>query len=159
MTLKAKNIVENRFWIIENDKGERIGNIAQTNTCVRFTVSNTMEEFPSMQEMMSQKNIVITRKTTDFKPKTINMDVYGYPTNHATYNQIWNVKLKLPLYTKKIKSSSYHAAGFYIVKFDKNWTAVSCPKLITLQRYEYIGPFKTKIEQAEKLRNIDNATA
>jgi hypothetical protein len=43
MTLKAKNIVENRFWIIENDKGERIGNIAQTNTGVRCTMEDSVE--------------------------------------------------------------------------------------------------------------------
>jgi hypothetical protein len=159
MTLKAKNIVENRFWIIENEKGERIGNIAQTTSGVRCTVDDAVEVFPNMSEMAEKKNISIIRKTTELKNKTKETEVYGYPTNYSTFNQIWNVKLKLPLYTKNSKSSSFFAAGYYIVKFDKNWMAVDCPKLITLQRYAYYGPFKTKIEQSEKLRTITNETA
>jgi len=159
MTLKAKNIVENRFWIIENDKGERIGNIAQTTSGIRCTVSDTIEVFPSMQEMIDKKGIVVSKRTSELKqPKIKTNEVYGYPTSHDTHNQIWNVQLKLPLYTKNEKSSSFFAAGYYIVKFDKNWTAATCPKLITLQRYEFMGPFKTKIEQVEKLRTIENET-
>ena len=114
MTLKAKSIVENRFWIIENDKGERIGNIAQTNSGIRCTVSDTMEIFPNMQEMVEKKNITIVRKTTEFKNKSKETEVYGYPTSHSTFNQIWNVKLKLPIYTKNNKSSSYFCAGYYV---------------------------------------------
>jgi len=158
MTLKAKNIVENRFWIIENDKGERIGNIAQTTSGVRCTVDDNVEVFPDMQEMMAKKNIVIARKNRENKLMVDN-EVYGYPTNHNSHNQIWNVKLKLPLYTKNNKSSSYFCAGYYVVKYDKIWVAEYCPKLITLQRYPYHGPYKTKIEQSERLRNVSNETA
>ena len=159
MTLKAKNIVENRFWIIENEKGERIGNIAQTTSGVRCTVDDAVEVFPNMSEMAEKKNISIVRRTREFKNRTTNGDVYGFPTSHVPHNTLWNVKLKLPLYTKNDKSSSYFCAGYYVVKYDKTWVAEFCPKLITLQRYEYFGPFKSKIEQGERLRNINNETA
>jgi len=158
MTLKAKNIVENRFWIIENDKGERIGNIAQTTTGIRCTVDDSVEVFPDMQEMMQKKNIVISRKIRENKTIADN-EVYGFPTSHTAYNQIWNVKLKLPIYTKNNKSSSYFCAGYYVVKYDKVWVAEYCPKFITLQRYQYYGPYKSKIEQSERLRNVSNETA
>lgn len=159
MTLKAKNIVENRFWIIENDKGERIGNIAQTTSGVRCTVSNTVELFPNMAEMVEKKNISMVFKTRELKPKTIKGQVYGYPTSHTPHNVLWNVKLKLPLYTKNEKSSSFYCAGYYIVKYNKTFVDEFMPKLITLQRYEYEGPFKTKIEQLERLKAMNNATA
>jgi hypothetical protein len=155
MTLKAKNIVENRFWIIENDKGERIGNIAQTSNGVRCTVSDMVEVFPSLDEMVARKGITIARKTREAKITNIpETDVYGYSTNHTPHNKMWNVQLKLPLYTKNEKSSSYFCAGYYIIKFDKSWSRVFTPKLITLQRYEYEGPFKTKIEQAERFKQL-----
>jgi hypothetical protein len=159
MTLKAKNIVENRFWIIENDKGERIGNIAQTNSGVRCTVSDVVEVFPSMAEMSEKKNISIVRRTRELKTKTIDGEVYGFPTNHTPHNTLWNVKLKLPLYTKNDKSSSFYCAGYYIVKYNKSFVAEYAPKLITLQRYEYEGPFKTKLEQQERLRIMNSETA
>jgi hypothetical protein len=159
MTLKAKNIVENRFWIIENDRGDRIGNIAQTTSGVRCTVSDVVEIFPSMAEMIEKKNISIVRKTREIKSKIIDGEVYGYPTNHIPHNILWNVKLKLPLYTKNEKSSSFFCAGYYIVKYNKTFVGEFTPKLITLQRYEYEGPFKTKLEQQERLRVMNNETA
>ena len=64
MTLKAKNIVENRFWIIENDRGERIGNIAQTTSGIRCTVEDSVEVFPDMQEMMAKKEYCHFKKNS-----------------------------------------------------------------------------------------------
>jgi len=158
MTLKAKNIVENRFWIIENDKGERIGNIAQTTSGVRCTVDDNVEVFPDMQQMVAEKGITFIRRSREAKPAVESM-VYDFPTNHTPHNILWNVKLKLPIYTKNNKSSSYFCAGYYVVKYDKVWVAEYCPKFITLQRYQYYGPYKSKIEQSERLRNVSNETA
>ena len=157
--LKAKNIVENRFWIIENDAGDRIGNIAQTSSGVHCTVSDVVETFPSMAEMIEKKNISIVRRTRELTSKTVDGEVYGFPTNHTPHNTLWKVKLKLPIYTKNDKSSSFYCAGYYIVKYNKSFVGEFMPKLITLQRYEYLGPFKTKIEQLERLKVMNNETA
>jgi hypothetical protein len=150
--LKAKNIVENRFWVLENDAGERIGTIAQNKDAVSFRVDGTSEDFPTMQEMMQKKGIVMVRRSKETKQVTNSTDVYGYPTGHTPHNEIWNVQLKLPLYTKTAKSSSYHCAGYYIIKFDRTWCKSYTPKLITLQRYPFKGPFKDKAEQTSALR-------
>ena len=151
--LKAKSIIDNRFWVLENDAGERIGTIAQKNNKVSYRVGDINEDFPDFAEMAKQKNVSITRKTTARKkPVVIDKDVYGYPTNHVPHNVIWNVQLKLPLYTKTAKSSSYHCAGYYIIKFDRTWCKSYTPKLNTLQRYPFKGPFADKTEQTSALR-------
>ena len=151
--LKAKSIIDNIFWVLENDAGERIGTIAQKNNKVSYRVGDINEDFPDFAEMAKQKNVSITRKTTARKkPVVIDKDVYGYPTNHVPHNVIWNVQLKLPLYTKTAKSSSYHCAGYYIIKFDRTWCKSYTPKLITLQRYPFKGPFADKTEQTSALR-------
>lgn len=151
--IKAKAIVENKFWVLENDAGERIGTVAQRAGKVSYRTGNTSEDFPNFAEMLKQKNITVTRKTRDSNDTADDSDgVYGYPTKHTPHNQIWNVQLKLSLYTKTNKSSSYHCAGYYIIKFDKTWCKSFTPKLITLQRYPFQGPFKTKTEQAQQLR-------
>ena len=156
--LKAKNIVENRFWVIENDKGERIGNIAQTTSGVRCTVDDSVEVFPDMQQMVAEKGITFVRRSREAKHSVENT-VYDFPTNHTPHNILWNVKLKLPIYTKNDKSSSYFCAGYYAIKYNKTYVPEFTPKLITLQRYEYEGPFKTKLEQQERLRIMNNETA
>jgi hypothetical protein len=51
-------------------------------------------------------------------------------------------------------------AGYYIVKFETvNWRKAYCPKIITLQRYPYKGPIKSKTEMVaqlnEALKNSD----
>jgi len=52
------------------------------------------------------------------------------------------------LFTRDTKSKSWYAAGWYMVKQHRAWKAVQNPKLITLQRYQYQGPFHTQ-QQAE----------
>jgi hypothetical protein len=66
---------------------------------------------------------------------------------------MYDVKRKLPLFTKSDKSKSMYCAGYYIIRFDKGWVKSFCPKLITLERYEYKGPFTSDIEMRSELSN------
>ena len=60
---------------------------------------------------------------------------------------------KLPLYTKNNRSDSVHSAGYYIVLYPTNgWTRSFCPKLVTLEKYPFKGPFKTKQDMALALK-------
>lgn len=154
MTIKIKPIVDNKFWIIEDDNGERIGTCAASKDKISYRVGNTSEDFPSFKDMVKEKQVEVSRRFTASKPVDVSLDktVYGYPTNHVPHNQIWNVQMRLPLYTKTAKSSSYHCAGYYIIKFDRTWCKSYTPKLITLQRYPYHGPFLDKTEQTTALR-------
>ena len=68
--------------------------------------------------------------------------IYGYPFTGEQYNSVWNLKLKLPLYTKKEDSKSWFAAGYYSIKIKGRWRAILAPKLIILQRNNYKGPFR-----------------
>jgi hypothetical protein len=67
---------------------------------------------------------------------------------------MYDIKKKLPLFTKSGDSKSLYCAGYYVIKFDKGWVKSFCPKLITLQRYPYQGPFKTEIEMKQVLSNV-----
>jgi hypothetical protein len=76
--------------------------------------------------------------------------VQGYPSGSRVYNPIWNVQHRLPLFTKNNKSRSWYAAGWYQVKQRRTWSIVQSPKLITLERYPYQGPFHTREEANDK---------
>ena len=90
---------------------------------------------------------------TDEPAQASNLDkeVHGFPSSVAPYNSMYDVKRKLPLFTKSEKSKSLYAAGYYIIRFEKGWVKSFCPKLITVERYEYKGPFKTSIEMKQEL--------
>ena len=64
---------------------------------------------------------------------------------------MYDVKRKLPLFTKSKKSKSLYCAGYYIIRFDKGWVRSFCPKLVTIENYESKGPFRTEIVMRQEL--------
>jgi hypothetical protein len=82
-----------------------------------------------------------------------NFDVHGYPCSQHPYNPMFDVQKQLPVYTKTPKSKSQFCAGYYVICFEKGWRKAYCPKMITLSRYEYKGPIKTKLEMQQILND------
>ena len=72
--------------------------------------------------------------------------VYGHDVEGTVHNPLWDVKRRLPLFTRDSKSKSWFAAGWYRVKQHRKWKIVQHPKLISLERYDYQGPFNSKEE-------------
>ena len=92
-------------------------------------------------------------------PKVLKeVSVYDYPSKFKAYNQIFDVQKKLPLFTKSKKSKSLYCAGYYIIKFEKGWVRSFCPKMLTLDRYPFKGPFRTQLEMKQELANANKST-
>lgn len=149
--MKAKTIVENKFWILEEEDGKRVGTVSLKNNKVTAVIGNQNLMFTNLNELSTKYNITFVKKFKETTKQLVN-EVYDYPTAHIPYNALWHVERKLPIYTKTNKSNSYHCAGYYIIRFEHGWVKSFCPKLITLQRNEYQGPFKSKLEMTEQLR-------
>jgi len=146
MFVTAKELVKNKFWILE-DGGKNIGTLSLNEDYFMLSDGNGDPQFLKNKKDISKK---IGKKITWNKLKiteTIPNEIYGYETRFTPYNAMYDVHNKLPLYTKSPKSRSYFCAGFYIVEFDKGWVRRDFPKLLTLTRNNYKGPYKTKIEQ------------
>jgi hypothetical protein len=154
-TLKAKCILKDKFWIVEKDQ-ERIGTLSWDED--RFVFSNTKETsfFNTKNDVKKKFGIEIHWD----EPTTVvdtEKEIHGYPTSVVPYNSMYDVQRKLPLFTKSEKSKSLYAAGYYIIRFEKGWVKSFCPKLITVERYEFKGPFKTSIEMKQEL-SLANAS-
>ena len=149
--MKAKTIVENKFWILEEEDGKRVGTVSLKNNKVTAVIGNQNLMFTNLNELSTKYNVTFVKKFKETTKQLVN-EVYDYPTAHIPYNALWHVERKLPIYTKTNKSNSYHCAGYYIIRFEHGWVKSFCPKLITLQRNEYQGPFKSKLEMTEQLR-------
>jgi len=150
----AKPIVNDKFWIMEQS-GRRIGTLQKDRERFIF-LKKKKEYFESFNKLMDTYKIkFIENKKSKNIIKKVTNEIHGYPVKETPYNSILDVKHGMPLYTKSDKSKSYFCAGYYIIKFKKLWSPNFCPKLITLSRYEYLGPFKTKLEQRDALKLIN----
>lgn len=151
----AKPVVKNKFWIVESG-GEKIATIqAVEEGGFVYVHDEARELFPSIKILQKTYNIEFAKAE---KPKRVKQDVYevyGFPTNSAPNNEVLDVQRYLPIYTKGSKSKSYFCAGYYIIKFSSTWVRAYCPKLITLNRYEYQGPFKTQERMIEAMREAN----
>ena len=148
MTVKFKEVLNNKFWIVEQN-GQKTGTIS----------------FSDEQYMLSDSSGTHFLKKKDFKEKfgkeltweklnikeTRVREVHGFPTSCDPYNDMYDVKRKLPLFTKSKNSKSLYCAGYYIIHFNKGWVKSFCPKLITIERYESKGPFKNDLEMRTAL--------
>jgi hypothetical protein len=152
--LQAKPVIENKFWIVEKN-GEKFATLRKEDD--RFVMSNVsgIKIYNNKESITRQfgKDFFVAqilRESSDADPQ----QVHGFPTSTVPHNSMFDIKRKLPLFTKSSDSKSLYCAGHYIIKFDKGWVKSFCPKLITLQRYSYQGPFTTEIEMRQVLSNV-----
>ena len=147
--IKAKEVLKNKFWIVENE-GTRIGTLSLSDD--RYILSDsTGTHFCTERQLKNRLGSDLTWTELEVVEKEVVKEVNNFPTSCAPYNAMYDLKRSLPLFTKSDKSKSLYCAGYYIIRFDKGWVKSFCPKLITVERYETRGPFKTDIEMRQEL--------
>jgi hypothetical protein len=158
MTIKAKPILENRFWVIE-DEGVRVGTLSKDADGFVFSKRGEVSFFRDEQQLKKTfgKNFLIAQ-IIQSPTNPVDQTVHGYPTRCDPFNSMFDIQRNLPLFTKSEKSKSVYCAGYYLVKFNISWLKSFCPKLITLERNEYLGPFKTEFEMKAKLAHVNRTT-
>ena len=148
--LIAKPVVKNQFWIVTDGK-EKVGNVIADGSGFEVKLNGNKTHF---------KNTNAIKKQTSIEFQTIKVDKHKkelpfneYPTTKKVFNSILDIKRKIHLFTTTQKSKCFHAAGWYVLYQGDEPTVTFCPKYIFIQRYEYLGPFKTE-DEAKKLINI-----
>lgn len=157
--IHAKPIVDGKFWIVE-ENGTKIATLHKKENN-KFILSSTNGEvmFNKKDDLTKQfgKDFFITsskiKVTQSKEEQEDSYECHGFPTMSKPYNAMYDVRRKLPLFTKSAQSKSLYCAGYYIIKFNKGWVKSFCPKAITIERYPYKGPFKTKLEMKTVLTN------
>ena len=166
MTVKAKTLVKDKFWIVE-ENGQKLGTLQkkEDNGWIFLNKQDKRQVYHTQESLFTKFgfNIFSENIEESVDEKSVdkwdvkqaeNFDVHGYPCSQKPYNPLWKVQSGLPLYTKTPKSKSIFCAGYYIVKFETvNWRKAYCPKIITLQRYPYKGPIESKTEMVSQLND------
>ena len=142
----AKPVVDKQYWILKQDD-RKVGNIVAGPDGYQVTIRNRTASYKSIP-MLSRLEKAEFEKLEKQSRGKVNQ-VHGYEVDGRVYNPIWDVKHRLPLFTRDTKSKSWYAAGWYSIKQHCNWKQIQNPKLITLQRYAYQGPFHTQEEANE----------
>tara|TARA_E500000081_G_C6131670_1_gene354110 strand:- start:1353 stop:1829 length:477 start_codon:yes stop_codon:yes gene_type:complete len=154
--LKAKPVLEDKFWIVENE-GQRVATLRKDEFS-QFVFQNK----DGVKIYNNKKSVTrefgddffvakIVKEADDSNPK----EVHGFSTSTIPHNAMYDIRQKLPLFTKSKDSKSLYCAGYYVIRFEKGWVKSFCPKLITLQRYGYKGPFKTDLEMKQVLSSVN----
>lgn len=153
LEIHAKPIVDGKFWIVEQD-GLKVATLHKKEN--KYVLSNTDGEilFNKKEELIKQfgSDFFLSKHNIKVSAVEIN-ECYGFPTSCTPYNAVYDVRRKLPLFTKSDQSKSLYCAGYYTIKFEKGWVKSFCPKVITIERNEHKGPFKTELEMKMVLTN------
>jgi hypothetical protein len=155
--LKAKIVMPNKFWILENNIGERQGTVSIQPNLVKVVINNVEKTYDTIDKACWDVAINVNESEPTAAIEDNKELVLGYPSHCQPFNPTWDIKRKIPIFTKTEKSRTLHAAGYYIIKFDTGWAQSFCPKVSTLDLNEYQGPFKDKLEMRERLRKMHNA--
>lgn len=142
----AKPVIDKQYWILK--KGDRkIGAVEADDQGYVVSTTNSRVRYKTIP--MLRRGADITFEPPIKTPKPDPYQVHGYHTGCKVYNPVWNVQMRVPLFTRQPKSRSWLAAGWYLVKKHRTWQAMRNPKLILLERYPYQGPFHSE-EQARE---------
>ena len=142
--VKAKTVLKNKFWVLV-DGTERIGEINASDAGYEVHVNGQKINFKTIS-MLQAKVGIDFEELPPTKKISNELMVLGFPSREVPYNSVWDVQQKAPIYSKEDNSKSWYAAGWYLIKIHNNWEQSFCPKLISIQRHEYYGPYKTEAE-------------
>lgn len=151
MTLKAKQVVKDQFWIV-TDGSEKVGNVIADGSGFEVKLNGSKAHFKNTKAIERVTNIKFENvgrlKTKHEAPFN------EYPTTSKVYNSMLDIKRKLHLYTKTAKSKCYYAAGWFVLEQGQEKKVVFCPKYIFIQRYKFTGPYKSKSDAENMLNSI-----
>jgi len=141
--ITAKPVVDQNYWILTQGDA-KIGAITADAAGYTVTIRGREHRFSNMRRLKTGLKIDLPTVPRPHK-KDHNL-VHGFDAGCRAYNGMWHVQLKLPVFTKSVKSRSWYAAGWYAVQQARSWKIVRNPKLILLQRYRFQGPFHAREE-------------
>lgn len=141
--LIAKPIIKDQYWVV-TDGERKVGNVQANSAGYEVILNGSTLQFNNTNDIKNQTKI----KFQVYKSNNTKVEFFHpeYPTPKKTYNNVFDVKRKLHLFTKTEKSKCLHAAGYFVLNITSTPEVLLCPKYIFIQRYPYQGPFKTEDE-------------
>lgn len=148
--LIAKPIIKDQYWVV-TDGEKKVGNVQANSAGYEVILNGSSVQFNNTDDIKKKTKIKFqVLKSNNTK---VEFPYPEYPIPNKTYNNVFDVKRKLHLFTKTENSKCLHAAGWFILNISNTPEVVFCPKYIFIQRYPYQGPCKTENEARLLLNN------
>jgi hypothetical protein len=150
----AKVLIPNKSWLLE-DHGTKLGTLNKDKKGFSLLRQGKKYNVGTIKDVEEQFGVTFSDTPGPTKvSKKDEYSVYDFPCSSKPFNPLYNVRQRLPIYAKSTKSKSQYCAGYYVIQFRKGWVKSFCPKLITLERYPFQGPFKTELEMRSVLNSV-----
>jgi len=158
MNAVSKTLIPNKEWIITDNK-KKLGSLSKKKQGFDFYQKGKKYELKSLDEIKKELGITVLDGGSLTKKSVIpeTYVIYDFPCSGKPFEPVYNIRKKLPLFSKSSKSQSLYCAGYYVIKFRKGWVKSFCPKLITLDRYPFYGPYKTEQEMKTVLNSLNKS--
>ena len=153
MTTIAKPLIPNKSWLLERD-GRKVGTLNKERSSYSILKNGNKIAVGTVKDVKEKLGIVFFDVVKSVKSETKEYAVYDFPCGSKPFGSVYDIRKRLPIYAKSTKSKSQYCAGYYVIKFRKGWVKSFCPKLITLDRYPFHGPFKTEVEMKQMLTTL-----
>lgn len=142
--LKANEVIAGKYWIVNSSDGRKVGTLRAVDNGYEFFDSRTNSS--SVYESMEDFSVNERQEKQEE-----NALIDGYPTGVATPVKVEHTTL--PTFTKTPTAKQIFCAGYYIVKFSgMGWQWAFAPRLATVDKYDYRGPFLTEWEMNLELK-------
>ena len=157
MSVKLKPITEKSWLVLGDTEDNRIGLLTEIRDQYTLMVSGAKQQFldrKAVNKFFNEdifENIAAPVVETEVKKDFF---INGYPVDFDNPSEVLVTGSSLPLFSKKATSDVYYSAGYYCLNFPKNWMPAYCPKMTTLDTYEYAGPFKSELEMRSQLTKM-----
>jgi len=149
--------ITDHAWLVIADNNQNMGLLSEHNNELTLMVKGGVEgkmKFKDRQAVCDTFGPdLFDCKITVAESNKENF-VKGYPVDFNNPYEVEMVGETLPLYSKTSSGAVAHCAGYYVIHFDKGPIHSYCPKLSTISKYKYDGPFKTEMEMKAVLSNI-----
>lgn len=151
MNIKVKTATPGLSWLVY-DQETKVAAVHKIDKGFIVAQQGSIVYTPNVKAVRKKLNIESDWEPEDqVKESQSRIDLDGYSADcEIYYGPMIEVKRRLPLFTKVPGSKCYFAAGWYRILYGNKTKVEFCPKLLTLNRNKFWGPFHTQ-DEAETL--------
>lgn len=163
--IKLKPMTNKSWMVLSEINMDKIGVLSESRNKIVLMTTDSRSEFNSRDEVNEFFHKDVFSDTVEDlsveESKKVFVKGFPVPEYEVFYPKDNSFKSDLPVYTKSESSNVLYSAGYYAIDFGSGYKKAFCPKLETLDKYTYIGPFKTSFDvgpaiNAERLRFLND---
>ncbi len=138
--MRAKEITSTS-WILYDKNDVKLGLLISNDNqfslftkdkIIRYTSEDLQKTFGKIR--WEERIVVESKKITIAKLPVDNDEIFDI------------IEDDIPSYKKSKTGKARYVPGYWGIKFSSGYVSSFCPKLVTIEQNECIGPFKTKFE-------------